>query len=234
MIGKHGDNWMGPTKARKDINLYFGFMFYINGLGASLWLAQAVWLSYKDATYAPHCISSNLPNEMSVDFCLGSWKYYITGHKENIGVPDRINEKQFAFLKIAAPVTLCMAIMFMLVRWYWLIAEEGRVSNFATEYKDKMLPTMEEETAEKKNIQNIRADRIAYITRAILEFPGDKWYFGRFFWANFLTGIIIVAQLAFLHFALGNTLFRHSAHNNTKHKKSLYTVRINISLHYIN
>ena len=53
---------------------------------------------------------------------------------------------------MAAPIIPFMAILSMLVTHYWLIAEEGRVSNYITEYKDKMLPTMEEETFEKKNI----------------------------------------------------------------------------------
>ena len=99
---------------------------------------------------------------------------------------------------------MLMGVMFMMASRYWLIAEEGRVSNYVSEFKDKMLPTMEEETAEKKHIQNIREERIAYITRAILDFNGDGWYFRRYLTAHVFTGIIIMTQLWFMHHALGN------------------------------
>ena len=206
MIGEQGRNWLGPTKSRKEVNLYFGWMYYINGILASMWMAEAVWLQYKDAIYAPDCYTDGLTRQMAVNFCTGSWRIFVTAiyawaPDEK---PDRLEKPQFAFIKIAPPLTLLMAVISMVVTRYWLIAEEGRVSHYVTEYKDKILPTMEEETAEKKNIQNTREDRIAYVTRAILEFRGDGWYYRRYFLANLLTGIIIFSQLAFLHFALGN------------------------------
>ena len=209
MLGKHATNWSGPTKARKDINLYFGWMYYIQGFGASVWLAQAVWLQYTASAYTPHCASLALTPEMAVDFCLGSWKFFIHAANDELGIPDRVKTKQFAFIKIGAPVCLLMCVLFMMAKRYWLIGEEGRVSNYVTEYKDKMLPAMEEETAEKKNIQNIREDRINYITRSILEFKGDTWYFRRYLVANVFTGIIIFFQIWFLHFVLGNISMLH-------------------------
>ena len=100
-----------------------------------------------------------------------------------------------------------MLIIYLFAIRYWLQAEEGRVSNYTTEYKDKMLPTMDDEAADKKRLQNVRADRIAYITRAIVEFPGDQWYYTRYMFASFLTGTIIVMQFIGLHFILGNHSF---------------------------
>ncbi len=59
-------------------------------------------------------------------------------------------------MKIAAPVTFLMGLLYVIVIQYWLFAEEGRVSFYVTEYKDKMLATMEEEAAQKNKMQNIR------------------------------------------------------------------------------
>ena len=204
MIGKHGNNWLGVTKARKDINLYFGWMKFVNGLGASLWLAQTVWISFNYAVYSPHCVSSKLDKEMAVDACLGSWKIFITGLNDQDGRPDRVTKKYFAFIKLAPAFMALMGMMFFVAIRYWLQAEQGRVSNYTTEYKDKMLPTMDDEAAEKRRLHNVRADRIAYITRAIVEFPGDQWYFTRYLLANFMTGCIILGQLITLHYVLGD------------------------------
>jgi hypothetical protein len=87
IIGRHGNNWMGPSKSRKDINLYIGLMYYISGIGASLWMAQAVWLQYKDATMLPVCKSTLMEKEQALAYCLGSWKIYVSGHSEELGVP---------------------------------------------------------------------------------------------------------------------------------------------------
>ncbi len=51
-----------------------------------------------------------------------------------------------------------------------------------------------------------REDRIAYITRYITEYKGDRWYFRRYLMANLLTGLIICSQVVFLHSALGITI----------------------------
>ncbi len=156
VIGRHAQNWRGPTKARKELNLYFGWMFYINGIGASIWMIEAAWLQYNNTFYEPHCYGHDLNEQMARDFCLGSWKYFIAGHNEEHPFPERCKIPHFAFMKIAAPVTFLMGLLNVIVIHYWLFAEEGRVSFYVTEYKDKMLPTMEEEAAEQKKIQNIR------------------------------------------------------------------------------
>ncbi len=203
MIGKHGGNWIGPTKARKDINLYIGYMYYINGLCASLWLIEAIWIQFNYAIYTPHCLSTNLTPELANDFCLGSWKIYISGYKGIQDLPARIKDRHFAFIKCAPLVTLLMSVLFIMARKYWLIAEEGRISAYVTEYKDKMLPTMEQETAEKKNIQNVREDRVAYLTRIITEYNGDQWYYHRYLLAQLMNGLIICGQLFLLHYVFG-------------------------------
>ena len=203
MIGKHGQNWMGPTKLRNDINLYLGLMYYISGFGSSLWMAEAVWMQFKDTSFAPNCMSTMQDKEASGSFCLSSWRIFVHGHTDEAGVPDRIRSPQFAFIKVVVPLTLLMSILLIMARRYWLIAEEGRVNIFVSEFRDKILPQMDEEAADQKKLQNIRADRIAYVTRAIIEFKGDQWYFRRYFMANLLTGLILVGQLWYLHFVLG-------------------------------
>ena len=221
MIGKHGQNWMGPTKSRNDINLYLGLMYYISGFGSSLWMAQAVWMQFKDSSFAPNCISSMLGKEASASFCLSSWRIFVHGHKDYIGRPERTLLPQFAFIKVVVPLTLLMSIFLIMARRYWLIAEEGRVNIFVSEFRDKILPQMDEEAADQKKLQNVRADRIAYVTRAIIEFNGDQWYFRRYLLANLLTGFILVGQLWYLHFVLGwfhvlkNCIFRFLLKSDT-------------------
>jgi hypothetical protein len=156
MIGKHAKHWNGHTKARNDINLHFGWLYYINGIAASVWLGQAIYLQYKETAFSPHCVADGLTNEMAVDLCMGSWVYYISGYNEDRGIAERTKIPHFAFLKVAAPLTMLMACCFLLVSKYWLIAEEGRINFYATEYKDKLLQSVDEDAAEKKNIQNIR------------------------------------------------------------------------------
>jgi len=98
---------------------------------------------------------------------------------------------------------MMMSVLFIVARKYWLIAEEGRISTYVTEYKDKMLPTIDQETADKKNIQNVREDRIAYLIRLITEHKGDKWYYYRYLLSQLMNGLIIVGQLLFLHYVFG-------------------------------
>ncbi len=87
IIGRHGNNWMGPSKSRKDINLYIGLMYYISGFCTSLWMIEAVFLQYQAATMLPVCSSPHMEKDQALQFCLGSWKIFVSGHSEDMGVP---------------------------------------------------------------------------------------------------------------------------------------------------
>jgi hypothetical protein len=81
---------------------------------------------------------------------------------------ERLLTSQFAFIKIAAHVTTLMALLFIMARRYWLIAEEGRVNSMVAEFRDKMLPTIDDEAAEKRRQQNIRCQFNPTFTRAFI------------------------------------------------------------------
>ncbi len=66
VIGRHAQNWRGPTKPRKELNLYFGWMFYINGFGASMWMIEAAWLQYNNTFFVPHCYGRDMNEEVSI------------------------------------------------------------------------------------------------------------------------------------------------------------------------
>jgi hypothetical protein len=83
---------------------------------------------------------------------------------------DRLLKSQFAFIKVAAPITAFMALLFIMARRYWLIAEEGRVNTIVAEFRDKMLPSIDDEAAEKRRQQNIRCHFNPTFTFAFLKY----------------------------------------------------------------
>jgi len=165
MVGKHAKL------------LHFGWLYYINLIGASIWLAQAVWLQCKDT---PHCVADGLTNDMAVNLCMGSWMYSISGYIEDRGIADRTKNPHFAFLKVAALFTMIMGCFFMLAIKYWLIAEDGRISYYATEYQDKLLQIVDEDASEKKNVQNIRYQYYIHLCHSFTNFLIYNYLWGTF------------------------------------------------------
>ena len=129
---------------------------------------------------------------------------------------DRIKIAQWSWHKTHPMVTFVMGLMFLAIHYLWIMWEKGLIYQYTSGLRDRALPTMSQKP-DQRNVQDVRTDTLNYLARLLVDKQNLDWYCLNYFLILILTGLVLVAQLFYLHFLFAVKPFDFSAYNELIH-----------------
>ena len=204
-FGKHDANWnLYASKEQRGTKLSIGFLSLILSLGASLWIAQGVYLQYTSLSNSPVCMEFQGSETKSTRYCMGHWSIHVNGHLES-GRARRSDIPQFAWHKVHGLVTFGMGLLFVAINFLWWMWEKGLVTKYTAGFTDKAIPTITNNPEQRHT--DVRTDTLNYVVRFLTTTKNFDWYFMKYTAILFLTVAVILFQLSYLHKMLNVTPF---------------------------
>ena len=129
---------------------------------------------------------------------------------------DRIKIAQWSWHKTHPMVTFVMGLMFLAIHYLWIMWEKGLIYQYTSGLRDRALPTLSQKP-DQRNVQDVRTDTINYLARLLVDKQNLDWYCLNYFIILTLTGLVLVAQLFYLHFLFAVKPFDFSGYNELIH-----------------
>ena len=129
---------------------------------------------------------------------------------------DRIKIAQWSWHKTHPMVTFVMGMMFLAIHYLWIMWEKGLIFQYTSGLRDRALPTLSQKP-DQRNVQDVRTDTINYLARLLVDKQNLDWYCLNYFIILTLTGLVLVAQLFYLHFLFAVKPFDFAGYNELIH-----------------